>query len=78
MPPWLRDPSPENWTTASIAAQFYFRKSLVTIKRYIKTGYLAENGFQTFWDGTRWFIRLPYALNRLQRNQKRQSVRARA
>jgi hypothetical protein len=76
MPPWLRDREPQNWVTASVAARFYFQKSLVTVKRYIKTGYLEENGFRTFWDGKRWFVRLPYSLN--QKPQKRQSVRARA
>jgi hypothetical protein len=74
MPPWLRDTEPQNWVSAPIAARFYFRKSLVTIKRYIKTGYLEENGFLTFWDGKRWFIRLPYSL----KPQTRQKARARA
>lgn len=78
MPPWLRDAHPELWVTASIAAHFYFRKHLVTIKRYIKSGYLEENGFRTFWDGKRWYIRLPYSLNRLQEEQKPQKQRARA
>ena len=78
IPPWLSDSDPDLWYTASIAAQFYFRKSLVTIKRYIKTGYLKENGIESFWDGKRWFVRLPCSLNRLQNSQKRQSARARA
>jgi hypothetical protein len=78
MPPWLRDPHPELWVPAALAARFYFMKSLVTVKRYIKTDYLKENGFQTFWDGKRWFIRLPYPLAPSQRNHKRQSARARA
>ena len=41
-------------------------------------GYLEENGFRTFWDGKRWYIRLPYSLNRLQEEQKPQKQRARA
>jgi len=63
-PPWLRDAHPENWVLVTIAARFYFRKSIVTVKRYIKTGYLAENGILSHWDGKRWYVRLPYALGK--------------
>lgn len=64
MPPWIRDPEPEKWVTVGVAARAYFRKSIVTVKQYIKTGYLEECGIPSYWDGTRWFVRLPYALGR--------------
>ena len=61
-PPWLNDREPEKWVTAGVAANFYFRKSMATLKRYIKSGYLDELGMPTFWDGKRWHVRLPYLI----------------
>lgn len=59
MPPWTRDPRPDLWVPVMIAARFYFRKSRATVKRYIKDGTLDEIGILSYWDGTRWYIRLP-------------------
>lgn len=58
-PPWVRDRHPEYWVLAAVAARFYFRKSLTTVKRMIKDGTLEDAGILSYWDGTRWHLRLP-------------------
>ena len=74
-PPWLRDPHPQNWCDVALAAKVYFRKSLVTVKRYIKTGYLEELGIPSYWDGTRWHVRLPEPILRERKPRKEQNAR---
>lgn len=61
-PPWLYDSNPSRWVTLTLAAHFYFRKHPVTMKRAIKSGYLEENGIPSYFDGFRWWVRLPYDL----------------
>ena len=63
-PPWLRDSESQNWVPASVAARFYFRRSVVTVKRRIKDGSLMRDGIPSYWDGTSWFIRLPIMLTK--------------
>ena len=58
-PPWIRDRHPEYWVLVGVAARFYFRKSVTTVKRMIKDGSLNEAGIMSYWDGTRWHLRLP-------------------
>jgi hypothetical protein len=57
--PWVHDSRPQNWVLASYAASYYFRRTIVTLKRQIKSGHLARRGIKSYWDGTRWWIRLP-------------------
>jgi hypothetical protein len=59
MPPWMNDARPYLWVSVAIAARVYFRKSVVHVKRRIKDGTLDKLGIPYYWDGTRWFVRLP-------------------
>lgn len=78
IPPWLCDSKPDHWAEVSVAAKIYFHKSIVTVKRYIKTGYLDEVGIPSYWDGKRWHVRLPVALFPARRKRSVQSERATA
>ena len=72
-PPWTRDSEPDKWVSAPFAARFYFKRSLVTLYRHIKEGVLEKQGIPTFWDGKRWFIRLPILIAPIQKRRSRQS-----
>lgn len=63
-PPWVLDGNPEYWVQASLAARFYFSKSVSTVRRMIENGELKRQGILTYWDGTRWFVRLPTLITR--------------
>jgi hypothetical protein len=63
MPPWMRDSRPFLWVPIAIAARIYFRKSVTQVKRRIKDGTLDNLGIPSYWDGGRWFIRLPNEIN---------------
>lgn len=58
-PPWINDSHPEYWFPVGVAARFYFRKSITTVKRMIKAKTLDDAGILSYWDGTRWFVRIP-------------------
>lgn len=58
-PPWVKDGRPEQWFPVAIAARFYFRKTPTTVKRMIKDGTLDLLKIESYWDGTRWHVRLP-------------------
>lgn len=58
-PPWFRDGNPELWVPLAVAASQYFRKSRTQIKRYIKEGVLEEFGMASYFDGHKWYVRLP-------------------
>lgn len=58
-PPWMTDKHPDRWLPVSTAAKYYFHRSIVTVKQWIKTGYLKQRGVDSYWDGTRWYVRLP-------------------
>jgi len=60
--PWVDDPNPENWTPLPRAAKEYFRKSYQRVYDMVVDGTLTDHGFQTHFDGWRWYIRLPKAL----------------
>lgn len=62
IPPWIRDQHPELWVTAKVAARMYFRRHVVTIKEWIRDGRLEAIGIATYWDGSKWWIRLPREL----------------
>ena len=40
----------------------YFRRHVVTIKEWIKDGRLEVIGVKTYWDGSKWWVRLPKEL----------------
>jgi hypothetical protein len=56
--PWTRDHRPQNWVPVAYTAS-YFRRTVLTIKRQIKSGHLARRGIPSYWDGTKWWVRLP-------------------
>ena len=62
IPPWIRDGNPELWVTSRVAARTYFRVTKVTVGRWIRNGTLATLGMPSYWDGHKWFIRLPQQL----------------
>ena len=57
MPPWLRDSSPQLWVPLAVAARSFYHKSVDTVRGYVRDGTIT---LPTYWDGTRWHIRLPY------------------
>lgn len=66
-PPWVRHPTEARfWVTAVRAAREWFRKSERHVRRMCSTGELA-GVFETFFDGHRWWIRLPEKLKKPQR-----------
>jgi hypothetical protein len=60
--PWIHDTRPQNWVKVSFAAQYYFRRTVLTVKRQIKSGHLERRGIKSYWDGTIWWVRLPNAV----------------
>jgi len=62
IPPWIKRPSEKRlWVPAALAAREYFRKSHEHVVRQCKSGDL-DGIFQTYFDGFRWWIRLPEPL----------------
>ncbi len=59
IPPWIKDPSPENWVRLTVAAHSYFRKSVSRIHQMRSDGTLEEAGFPLWFDGSIWYCRLP-------------------
>ena len=62
IPPWIADGSPDNWVPLAVAARCYFRKSLQRVYQMRKEGTLDEVGIPTWFDGARWYCRLPVKL----------------
>ena len=58
-PPWIYDTNPERWVLVSLAARFFFRRTPLQVKRWIKSGALKARGIDSYWDGARWYVRLP-------------------
>jgi hypothetical protein len=63
-PPWIKKPREKHyWTPASIAAREWFGRSREHIVRQCKANYF-DGIFETFFDGNRWWIKLPEPLPR--------------
>lgn len=58
-PLWVNDSHPEWWHPLPVAAKFYFKKSASLIRLMAARGYLADIGVATYFDGTRWYVRVP-------------------
>jgi hypothetical protein len=62
-PPWVRDPlSADCWVTLPQAGVHYFRRKYKNMRFLLTSGTLEEFGFPTYFDGTRWWVRLPVAM----------------
>ena len=59
-PPWLKDVQPDAWVELSVAARF-FRRSRVRMHQWIQDGTFKEANIPTYFDGTRWYVRIPDA-----------------
>lgn len=63
-PPWVSDPiSRDNWVTLPTAGRYYFRRKYKNMRFLLTSGTLEEFGFPTYFDGTRWWVRLPVAMS---------------
>lgn len=61
-PPWVADPlSRDNWVRLPIAGTYYFRRSYQAMMKMLARGDL-DDIFETYFDGTRWWIKLPCTL----------------
>jgi hypothetical protein len=61
-PPWIKKPREKDfWIPAKIAAREWFRKSHEHIVRLCKAGEF-KDVYETFFDGSRWWIKLPEKL----------------
>lgn len=59
-PPWVKDGHPEQWFPVAVAARFYFRRTPTTVKVMIKNGTMRDiHKIESYWDGKRWYVRLP-------------------
>ena len=64
-PPWTTDPdSALYWVPLPYAARVYFRKSRARLHQMRIDGTLAEAGIPTWFDGSRWYCRLPVILTK--------------
>lgn len=62
-PPWVSDPvSAPFWVTLPQAGEHYFRRTYKAMRAKLLAGEFDEFGFPTFFDGARWWIRLPCVL----------------
>ena len=63
-PPWVKRPSEANlWVTAARAAREYFRVSDRHVRRQCADGDMTGI-FATFFDGRKWWIKLPEPLRK--------------
>lgn len=75
-PPWAHDSA--HWLPLPVVARQHFQRDPVTVKRWIKSGFLKERGYDSYWDGKRWFVRLPSSVTTERISQIRQNERNRA
>lgn len=73
-PPWVRDPNPAAWVTASEAARF-FNRSVQRIRTWCRDGTFVEAHIALHWDGNMWYIRLPDAVDPGPRPGKKGKIR---
>lgn len=61
-PPWITDPlARDNWVKLPDAGTYYFRRSYKATMAMLARGDF-EDIFETYFDGTRWWIKLPCSL----------------
>jgi hypothetical protein len=61
-PPWVADPvSAPFWVTLPRAAEHYFRRTYKAMRQMLCRGDL-EGIFELYFDGSRWWIKLPTTL----------------
>jgi hypothetical protein len=56
IPPWINDPQPHLWVPIAVAARVWFKCTTQGVRMRIARGTME---LPTFYDGARWFIRLP-------------------
>ena len=67
-PPWVADPlSRDFWVKLPIAGEYYFRRSYKTMRAMLERGTF-EDIFDVYFDGSRWWIKLPVVLEDTQKS----------
>jgi hypothetical protein len=66
-PPWVADPlSYDFWVRLPVAGEYYFRRSYKAIRAMLERREF-DDIFATYFDGSRWWIKLPVSLEELRK-----------
>jgi hypothetical protein len=77
IPPWAANRADDpHWVSVETAASIYFRKTARRVRQMVTNGEL-KGLFETYFDGGRWWIKLPIVVKKAAgKNGKRASDRA--